>query len=172
MSDVIVVMRDGLIQQQGSPESLYRRPVNRFVAGFIGSSNFVEARMVGAPDASGRVDLSCRRGAGLRRSADGHRTARRGGGRDHRTAAGERPAHRRDCRRARRRRPAGPGCQAACSAARTSATRSSIGWMCPASGNLISRAQTQTAGHATRAYGPGEAVRAWWHEDATLVLTN
>jgi spermidine/putrescine transport system ATP-binding protein len=41
MSDVIVVMNAGRIQQQGSPEQLYQRPVNRFVAGFIGTSNFV-----------------------------------------------------------------------------------------------------------------------------------
>jgi ABC-type Fe3+/spermidine/putrescine transport system ATPase subunit len=37
MSDVIVVMRDGLIQQQGDPTSCYERPINRFVADFIGS---------------------------------------------------------------------------------------------------------------------------------------
>ena len=41
MSDVIVVMRDGLIQQMGGPTELYERPVNRFVADFIGSSNFM-----------------------------------------------------------------------------------------------------------------------------------
>jgi spermidine/putrescine transport system ATP-binding protein len=41
MSDVIVVMRDGLIQQLGNPTELYERPVNRFVADFIGSSNFM-----------------------------------------------------------------------------------------------------------------------------------
>jgi len=46
MSDVIVVMRDGRIQQQGAPEELYQRPVNRFVAGFIGSSNFIDAHVV------------------------------------------------------------------------------------------------------------------------------
>ena len=40
MSDVIVVMRDGLIQQMGGPTELYERPVNRFVADFIGVSNF------------------------------------------------------------------------------------------------------------------------------------
>ncbi len=43
MSDVIVVMRDGLIQQQGGPTELYERPVNRFVADFIGTSNFIDA---------------------------------------------------------------------------------------------------------------------------------
>jgi len=37
MGDRIVVMRDGVIQQIGTPLSLYNTPVNRFVAGFIGS---------------------------------------------------------------------------------------------------------------------------------------
>ena len=43
MSDVIVVMKDGRIQQQGGPTELYERPVNRFVADFIGTSNFIDA---------------------------------------------------------------------------------------------------------------------------------
>src|SRR4051795_10170761 len=37
MADRIVVMRDGRVEQTGSPLELYDRPVNRFVAGFIGS---------------------------------------------------------------------------------------------------------------------------------------
>ncbi|MFI4927103.1 MAG: ABC transporter ATP-binding protein, partial [Burkholderiales bacterium] len=37
MADLIVVMRDGLVEQTGSPLELYDRPVNQFVAGFIGS---------------------------------------------------------------------------------------------------------------------------------------
>jgi multiple sugar transport system ATP-binding protein len=37
MGDRIVVMRDGVIQQIGTPLALYNTPVNRFVAGFIGS---------------------------------------------------------------------------------------------------------------------------------------
>ena len=45
MSDVIVVMRDGRIQQQGDPIELYERPVNRFVANFIGVSNPIEGRI-------------------------------------------------------------------------------------------------------------------------------
>ncbi len=45
MSDVIVVMRDGRVQQQGSPEALYERPVNQFVAGFIGQSNSIAGRL-------------------------------------------------------------------------------------------------------------------------------
>ena len=45
MADHVVVMRAGVIEQQGAPLELYDRPVNRFVAGFIGSPamNFVEA---------------------------------------------------------------------------------------------------------------------------------
>ena len=39
-------MRDGRIQQQGGPTELYERPVNRFVADFIGISNFIDASVV------------------------------------------------------------------------------------------------------------------------------
>ena len=48
LGDRIVVMRKGKIMQAGSPEDLYRRPANRFVAGFIGSPpmNFVTGRLV------------------------------------------------------------------------------------------------------------------------------
>jgi spermidine/putrescine transport system ATP-binding protein len=54
MSDVIVVMRDGRIQQQGDPTELYERPVNRFVADFIGTSNFLSASIESA-DVHGNV---------------------------------------------------------------------------------------------------------------------
>ncbi|KQQ35418.1 glycerol-3-phosphate ABC transporter ATP-binding protein [Rhizobium sp. Leaf306] len=45
MADHVVVMRQGVIEQQGRPLELYDRPVNRFVAGFIGSPamNFIPA---------------------------------------------------------------------------------------------------------------------------------
>lgn len=45
MADHVVVMRDGVIEQQGRPLDLYDRPANRFVAGFIGSPamNFIPA---------------------------------------------------------------------------------------------------------------------------------
>jgi spermidine/putrescine transport system ATP-binding protein len=54
MSDVIVVMKDGRIQQQGGPEELYERPVNRFVADFIGTSNFIPGTVIEA-DAARRT---------------------------------------------------------------------------------------------------------------------
>ena len=37
MGDRVAVMRDGRVEQVGTPEEVYRRPANRFVAGFIGS---------------------------------------------------------------------------------------------------------------------------------------
>ncbi|MCV5640561.1 sugar ABC transporter ATP-binding protein, partial [Escherichia coli] len=37
LADKIVVLRDGKVEQVGSPMDLYHNPVNRFVAGFIGS---------------------------------------------------------------------------------------------------------------------------------------
>lgn len=46
MSDVIVVMKDGVIQQVGTPSDIYNEPVNSFVADFIGESNIYNAIMV------------------------------------------------------------------------------------------------------------------------------
>ena len=47
LADRIVVMKDGVVQQVGSPREVYHHPHNRFVAGFIGSPpmNFVTARV-------------------------------------------------------------------------------------------------------------------------------
>ena len=46
MSDTVVVMKDGLIQQIGSPEDIYNEPQNAFVADFIGESNIVDGVML------------------------------------------------------------------------------------------------------------------------------
>ncbi len=46
MSDHIVVMNQGYIQQEGSPEKIYNEPENAFVADFIGDSNIIRATMV------------------------------------------------------------------------------------------------------------------------------
>ena len=45
MSDKVVVMSDGMIQQTGTPEEIYNEPKNAFVADFIGESNIFEGRM-------------------------------------------------------------------------------------------------------------------------------
>lgn len=57
LGDRIVVLRDGVIQQVGSPLEVYRNPANRFVAGFIGSPamNFLEGRLEGGEFVAGAV---------------------------------------------------------------------------------------------------------------------
>ncbi len=47
LADRIAVMRNGLVQQLDSPQAIYKRPVNRYVAGFIGSPsiNFLEGNI-------------------------------------------------------------------------------------------------------------------------------
>lgn len=47
MSDTIVVMKDGRIQQIGTPEDIYNEPKNAFVADFIGESNLYEGTYMG-----------------------------------------------------------------------------------------------------------------------------
>ncbi len=46
MSDRIIVMKDGIIQQQGTPKDIYNEPVNRYVANFIGESNIFDGEYV------------------------------------------------------------------------------------------------------------------------------
>ena len=42
LSDTIVVMRDGVIEQTGTRYEVYEHPANRFVAGFLGKANFIQ----------------------------------------------------------------------------------------------------------------------------------
>jgi putative spermidine/putrescine transport system ATP-binding protein len=48
MADSIVVLANGRVQQIGAPSEIYRRPANRFVAGFVGQNNLLEGRIVDA----------------------------------------------------------------------------------------------------------------------------
>jgi len=59
MADKIVVLRDGLVEQIGSPLDLYISPNNRFVAGFIGSPqmNFLKAQIVDGTKGEARVSV-------------------------------------------------------------------------------------------------------------------
>jgi putative spermidine/putrescine transport system ATP-binding protein len=50
MSDRIAVMNKGEAEQVGTPDELYDKPVNKFVAGFIGESNFIEGIVVDKMD--------------------------------------------------------------------------------------------------------------------------
>jgi multiple sugar transport system ATP-binding protein len=74
MGDRIVVLKDGVIQQIGTPLGLYNTPVNRFVAGFIGSPpmNFVKVSLrseggkVWADEGSFKLELTSQQADVLR----------------------------------------------------------------------------------------------------------
>jgi spermidine/putrescine transport system ATP-binding protein len=61
MSDRIAVMNEGVIQQVGAPMEIYERPHNRFVADFIGETNFMEGQVLEIDPAKTTVAL----GAGV-----------------------------------------------------------------------------------------------------------
>jgi iron(III) transport system ATP-binding protein len=80
MSDEIVVMKNGRIEQRGGPHDIYSRPANAFVSNFIGVANLVRGRVVSV-DGSGRgefestqcgrrIRLSCRLGQGVGQGAE------------------------------------------------------------------------------------------------------
>ena len=46
LSDWIIVMNHGVIEQQGDPETIYRRPANAYVADFIGGSNLIAGKAI------------------------------------------------------------------------------------------------------------------------------
>ncbi len=57
ISDRIVVMRQGVIEQVGTPDDIYHRPRNAFVADFVGSANLIAGRVCGERGANGLIAL-------------------------------------------------------------------------------------------------------------------
>jgi spermidine/putrescine transport system ATP-binding protein len=169
MSDVIVVMDAGRIQQLGSPERLYQRPVNRFVAGFIGGSNFVDATLRSHDPRTGRATIEM---------ADG----RRFGGTvsdpaarppvDSAVTLAIRP-ERLDLRNDEQPGPADVGGLSEVPGRVTQGTylgdQTEYRVATDAIGDVIIR-RPMTTGADARTFGPGEGVIVVWHEDAVLVL--
>ena len=89
LGDRVVIMRDGFVQQVGTPWEIYTQPVSRFVAGFIGSPamNFLE---VGVVVEGGTVYL---RGDGVRLRVPEPRRAALARYADKRITLGVRPEH-------------------------------------------------------------------------------
>jgi spermidine/putrescine ABC transporter ATP-binding subunit len=58
MSDRIAIMNDGKIEQIGSPADLYDRPNTRFVADFLGDTNFISGKLVEVSGDQGTVQIS------------------------------------------------------------------------------------------------------------------
>jgi spermidine/putrescine transport system ATP-binding protein len=69
LSDRIAVMNGGRIEQLGTPEELYDRPVSRFVADFIGTSNLLAGTVLSTAD--GMVEVALEAGGRCRARADG-----------------------------------------------------------------------------------------------------
>jgi iron(III) transport system ATP-binding protein len=57
LSDMIAVMHAGRLQQYGTPHDVYARPANRIVADFMGLVNLLPARVIGARDGVGKVEI-------------------------------------------------------------------------------------------------------------------
>ena len=68
MSDRLAVMSQGKVEQIGYPEDIYERPATRFVAGFIGTSNIIEAAVIGRVGDFLQVEVGARRPAARARA--------------------------------------------------------------------------------------------------------
>ncbi len=62
ISDRVIVMNNGGIEQIGSPETIYNRPKSRFVADFVGSANLIGGRLQSAPNGPGPVVFEAKGG--------------------------------------------------------------------------------------------------------------
>lgn len=70
IADRIAVLRDGRLEQVGRPQELYNRPTNRFVAGFLGETTFLEGSVIGGDQGQVVVGTSM----GRLRGSSGDRT--------------------------------------------------------------------------------------------------
>jgi spermidine/putrescine transport system ATP-binding protein len=174
MSDVIVVMRDGRIQQQGDPTELYERPVNRFVADFIGTSNPLKGRILSFDETTRRGLVEADGGLRLSGSVTDP-TARPQV--DSLVTVAIRPEHL-DVE------PAG-------SIDEPDASDRGAGWTLvrgrinqgtylgdqteyrvhtEQAGELVVRRQNRLGERTSQGLGPGDPVTVRWHEEANLIL--
>ena len=57
ISDKVVIMKDGVICQQGTPQEIYEQPASRFVANFIGKANFIDGTFKGRDGEAALVEI-------------------------------------------------------------------------------------------------------------------
>jgi spermidine/putrescine transport system ATP-binding protein len=172
MSDMIVVMRDGLVQQQGRPEVLYERPVNTFVANFIGVSNPLPAR-VDSFDATthlARVETD----GGLKLTGTVTDPSARPAAGD-RVSVAIRPEHLRVEAAANGAAPTDAGGGWTRVAGRVNqgtylGDQTEYRIQTEQAGELIVRRQNQLGETTGQGPGPGEPVTVRWHEAANLIL--
>lgn len=171
MSDTIVVMNEGRIQQLGSPEALYLRPVNRFVAGFIGSSNFIVARLAKRSAASDRGRVTTEGGL----SFGGRLTDPASAQPDSPVTVAIRPEN--VILTPGESRPGQPAPGWVHVPGRVIqgtylGDQSEYRVKVEGLGDLTARRTNESVDGERRSYGPGEPVTVAWHEDSTLLLTS
>jgi len=165
---VIVVMRDGLIQQLGDPTELYERPVNRFVADFIGSSNFMPGKIESIESGSNQVVVRSDRGLALRGWVTDPE-ARLDVGQE--VTVVTRP-ERLEVVRQDADGP-GPGWTAVPGRIHQGTylgDQTEFRVQTEGAGELIVRRQNATGASAGQGLGPGDPVTVRWREEANLVL--
>jgi spermidine/putrescine transport system ATP-binding protein len=173
MSDVIVVMSDGLIQQYGDPAELYERPVNRFVANFIGVSNPILGRVTAFDPDTHRANIESERGLVLTGPVTD--PAARPAVGDQVTVA-IRPERLR-VEPVEGNEPAEPrtGWSSVTGRVRQGTylgDQTEYRIDTERAGELVVRRQNATGATSSMGLGPGDRVVVTWHEEANLVLTH
>ncbi len=167
MSDLIVVMRDGLIQQQGGPTDLYERPANRFVADFIGSSNFLEGTVASAgPDR--RVTVTTDHGLTLNGEVTDPSATVEVGQKVTVVIRPERLELMTDTPAADH----GTAIAGRIHQGTYLGDQTEFRVQTQQAGELIVRRQNAMGAKASLGLGPGDPVTVWWHEEANLVLAS
>jgi iron(III) transport system ATP-binding protein len=69
ISDRVIVMNVGVIEQIGTPEQIYNQPRNRFVADFVGSANLIKGRVRAPQAAGGALEFVAESGHALKATA-------------------------------------------------------------------------------------------------------
>ncbi len=171
MSDVIVVMRDGQIQQQGNPTDLYERPVNRFVADFIGTSNALKGRILSVDDGTRRAVVESDGGlrlSGLITDPTAHPAI------DSEVSVAIRPEHL-EVQPTSADAPAAGGSgwtniQGRIHQGTYLGDQTEYRIHTDQAGELVVRRQNQLGASTSQGMGPGDPVTVRWHEEANLVL--
>ncbi len=170
MSDRIVVMHDGRIQQSGQPTELYERPVNRFVANFIGVSNPLAGRVLDFDSGSRRATVETDGGLRLRGTVTDPAASPSEGSP---VTVAVRPER-------LRLEPAGGNGAVPSDGWASVPGRVDQGTYLgdqteyriktATAGELVARQQNAAGAASGHGFGPGDPVLVRWHEEANLIL--
>jgi spermidine/putrescine transport system ATP-binding protein len=170
MSDVIVVMRDGRIQQQGGPTELYEKPTNRFVADFLGSSNFIPATVEGFDSSTRRATVRSDRGLLLRGAVTDPAATVAAGDAVTVATRPERLEVRVGDDRAAEAEPGWTELAGRIRQGTYLGDHSEYRVVTDGAGELIVRRQNTVGAGSAFGGGPGDPVVVRWHEEANLIL--